>query len=191
MFDYVLTALDTSGDTTWSSIATVSGWTTTNLADVYETSGGNVGIGTTITNAGAALSVMNGNVGIGTWVPNGALIVQGGNVGIGSVSPGNLLDVNGNVQIVGIARFNDGSGHIGQLSEVFGGGYNALLTTPDPTNYPDSDLTVQPHISLGDGVSFASVNSNSTANESMGIQSDKILFLPGNVGVGLIILQHY
>ena len=51
MFNYVLTALDTSGDTTWSSPGGISGWTITNLTDVYETNGGNVGIGTTITNS--------------------------------------------------------------------------------------------------------------------------------------------
>ena len=95
MLNYVLTAIDTSGDTTWSSPGGVSGWTITNLTDVYETSSGNVGIGTTITNAGAALSVMNGNVGIGTWVPRGKLDVEGtlsistfgGNVGIGTWVP--------------------------------------------------------------------------------------------------------
>ena len=101
MLNYVLTATDTSGDTTWSSPGGISGWTITNLTDVYETSGGNVGIGTTITNAGAALSVMNGNVGIGTWKPQGKLDVEGtlsittfaGNVGIGTWVPGSALNI--------------------------------------------------------------------------------------------------
>src|SRR5450631_955025 len=75
LLNYVLTAIDTSGDTTWSSPGGISGWTITNVTDLYQTFGGNVGIGTTITNAGAALSVMNGNVGIGTWKPSAALAI--------------------------------------------------------------------------------------------------------------------
>ena len=54
-------------------------WTTINTNDVYLTSNGNVGVGTTIT-GGAALSIMNGNVGIGTWVPTGALQVATGQI---------------------------------------------------------------------------------------------------------------
>ena len=73
---YVLTALDTSGNATWSSTSSVGAWTITNTNDVYLPNNGNVGIGTTIT-AGAALTVMNGNVGIGTWVPAYPLDVNG------------------------------------------------------------------------------------------------------------------
>ena len=58
---YVLTATDTSGDTTWSTAGSVSGWTVTNTNDVYETKNGNIGIGTTFTKT-AALTVMNGNL---------------------------------------------------------------------------------------------------------------------------------
>ena len=64
---YVLTATDTSGDTTWTSPGTSSGWTVSG-SNVYETSSGNVGIGTTTVTQGA-LVVTNGNVGIGTWAP--------------------------------------------------------------------------------------------------------------------------
>jgi hypothetical protein len=106
---YVLTASDSGGDTTWTSAGGVSGWTITNTTDVYETSSGNVGIGTTITTAGAALTVMNGNVGIGTWVPVKPFSVigdtyHGGNIGIGttfigSVGEGALTVMRGNVGI--------------------------------------------------------------------------------------------
>ena len=71
---YVLTS-DANGNGTWQAGGGGGGWTVSG-SDAYETSGGNVGIGTTITTAGAALSVMNGNVGIGTWVPGSALQVN-------------------------------------------------------------------------------------------------------------------
>ena len=104
---YVLTATDSTGDTIWSTVGNVSGWTLTNTNDVYQTHNGNVGIGTTITNR-AALTVMNGNVGIGTWVPGGALIVQGGNVGVGSTNPGQAVDVQGTIR----ATFFQGNGSL-------------------------------------------------------------------------------
>ncbi len=100
---YVLTAADSSGDTTWSSAGGVSGWTVSGN-NVYETSGGNVGIGTTFLTT-SALSVMNGNVGIGTWVPAAPFSVTGnsyfkGNVGISTTNPGDNLDINGDLRII-------------------------------------------------------------------------------------------
>ena len=71
---YVLTASDSAGDTTWTSAGAVSGWTISGN-NVYETLGGNVGIGTTTVNQ-AAFVVTNGNVGIGTWAPSTQLAVQ-------------------------------------------------------------------------------------------------------------------
>ena len=123
---YVLTASDSSGDTTWSPAGGVSGWTVSGN-NVYETGSGNVGIGTTKI-SGAALTVMNGNVGIGTWVPgealavgnnaftvnsNGAITTIGGyaqsesaintftgNVGFGTTTPQTAVAIaNGNVGI--------------------------------------------------------------------------------------------
>ena len=73
---FVLTASDSSGDTTWASAGGVSGWTVSGN-NVYEAGNGNVGIGTNLLTT-AALTVMNGNVGIGTWVPVQALQVNGG-----------------------------------------------------------------------------------------------------------------
>jgi hypothetical protein len=118
---FVLTATDSAGDTTWSSAGGVAGWTVSGN-NVYETNGGNVGIGTTLTTT-SALTVMNGNVGIGTWVPTSSLSVAGtggdithfktsnqtvvvkidssGNVGIGTTITGNagMTVMNGNVGI--------------------------------------------------------------------------------------------
>ena len=73
MAGYVLTSSDSSGDTTWSSPGGVSGWTISGN-NVYQTFGGNVGIGTTLLTT-SALTVMNGNVGIGTWIPSSPLAV--------------------------------------------------------------------------------------------------------------------
>ncbi len=93
---YVLTASDSAGDTTWTPAGTVAGWTVSGN-NVFETNGGNVGIGTTMLSQGTLL--VNGNVGIGTWTTAGGnLTVMGGNVGIGSAWPGQLLDVAGTLR---------------------------------------------------------------------------------------------
>jgi len=73
---YVLTASDSGGDAVWTSSGAAGGWTVSG-SNVYETSGGNVGIGTTYVTGGAALTVMNGNVGIGTWAPNSSVSING------------------------------------------------------------------------------------------------------------------
>lgn len=67
---------DSSGKGTWRNFST--GWTV-NDNDVYETNGGNVGIGTNFTQ-NSALTVMNGNVGIGTWGPTERVEVKTGNL---------------------------------------------------------------------------------------------------------------
>ena len=91
---YVLTASDSAGDTTWASAGGVSGWTISGN-NVYETAGGNVGIGTT--NPGQALDV-NGTARMGglTLTGNGAsngYVMVGNNVGVGSWMPFNTLGV--------------------------------------------------------------------------------------------------
>jgi hypothetical protein len=107
---FVLTE-DSSGRGTWQAASGgggASGWTISGN-NVYETSQGNVGIGTTAVNQGA-LVVMNGNVGIGTLAPKGLLDVQGtaghlyvgvnGYVGLGTTNPQSSLDItNGDVGI--------------------------------------------------------------------------------------------
>ena len=122
---YALTAGNGAGDATWSSVGGASGWTVSG-SDVYEVSGGNVGIGTTLLNRGALL-VMHGNVGIGTWAPGGALIVQTGDVGIGVTSPSSTLTVGPNVSGGGIglsvAGSSANSGIIG-LQNTGSGGYS-------------------------------------------------------------------
>ena len=97
--NYVLTALDTSGDTTWSSEGIVSGWTVSTNS-IYT-------------------AVATNNVGIGSSYPGQLLDVQGtvrilggGNLGIGTSYPGTALDVNGTIRNLGstIALGNVGIG---------------------------------------------------------------------------------
>jgi len=94
---YVLTASDNSGNVTWSAPGSVAagGWTPSGN-NVYETNGGNVGIGTTLLTT-AALSVMNGNVGIGTWVPTQIFQVGSNTSGYGFQvnSLGNIASIGG------------------------------------------------------------------------------------------------
>ena len=95
---YVLTASDSNGDATWTSPGSAGGWTVLGN-NVYETSGGNVGIGTSFVNGAGegALTVMNGNVGIGTWLPasmlqvNGAISAEGGNIKLQGDGNGNTF----------------------------------------------------------------------------------------------------
>ena len=113
-FGYVLTALDSNGNATWSSNTSVGAWTVTNTNDVYLPNNGNVGIGTTKTTT-AALTVMNGNVGIGTWVPAQTLSLgpdaAGKNIGLGSGGQV-LFHTNGNGYSIyqGITSYESGIG---------------------------------------------------------------------------------
>src|ERR1019366_926579 len=100
---YVLTAMDSTGDTSWSSPGAVGGWSF---------------IGNNIYEANTS-----GNVGIGTLNPfGGGLIITNGNVGIGSLTPGQLLDVNGTVR----ALFFSGNG--AGLTNINAGGWTHIGT---------------------------------------------------------------
>ena len=178
---YVLTATDSSGDTTWSTAGGVSGWTITNTNDVYQTRNGNVGIGTTFTTT-AALSVMNGNVGVGTWIPTGLLdinrklnVLASGNVGIGSITPGQALDVNGTVRMTGFTLSGNGAanGNILVTNSVGVGTWmsiNGLVNSSQwvTTNTNDVYLPSSGNVGLGTTIT------NSAAFTVMN----------GNVGIG-------
>ena len=130
---YVLTATDSAGDASWATPGTVGGWTTSGN-NAYETSGGNVGIGTTLLTT-AALSVMNGNVGIGTWVPGYALQVAG------SVSPtqhlnssqnlGDVLHYWGTTYTNFILGYNGGTNSV----NITGGTVNFSTATSTNSNF--------------------------------------------------------
>ncbi|MDD5165366.1 MAG: hypothetical protein PHG25_02405, partial [Candidatus Pacebacteria bacterium] len=80
---------------------------------------------------------------------------------------------------------DDGSGHLGALKSVYGGGSYAFNVVPDPVNNPDSNLTVQPHITLSTGVAFASVNAANTANLPMEFRASQYNFWSGgSVAIG-------
>src|SRR5260221_192118 len=59
-----LTASNSEGDATWSTAGLVGGWTTSGN-NVYETNGGNVGIGTTFLTT-SRMSVTKGHLGLST-----------------------------------------------------------------------------------------------------------------------------
>jgi hypothetical protein len=158
---YVLTASDSSGDTTWSSPGTVGGWTVSGT-NVYETSGGNVGIGTNLLTT-AALTVMNGNVGIGTWIP------------------ATMLDVNGSVRMTGLTLTGNGaaSGNVLVTNGVGVGTWMPASTLPGTgaSNYWLNDITGNVGISttyaVGIGTSFV----GGTGEAALSIMN-------GNVGIG-------
>jgi len=147
-----------------TNLGTASGWTKSGN-DVYETLGGNVGIGTTLTTGGALL-VMNGNVGIGTSAPTQALEINGnmqidgtgnsyfasGNVGIGVISPGETLDVAGTVRMtafilntstpIGYVLTTDGSGNGTWQPNAASGTVNASTAVGQAAYYTASGSTV-------------------------------------------------
>ena len=189
---YVLTASDSAGDTTWSSPGGVSGWTVSGN-NVYETAGGNVGIGTTFLTT-SALTVMNGNVGIGTWVPGGSLIVQGGNVGIGTFAPQTLFTVVGGN--VGIGTWTAAGGNL-----IVNGGGNVGIGSAWPGRALDVNGTARMtgftltgnganngYVMVGNSVGIGTWMPFSTLGTSSQWITTNVndVYLPnfGNVGIG-------
>ena len=136
-----------------------SQWTTTNTNDVYLSSNGNVGLGTTITSAGAALSVMNGNVGIGTWVPGHALEVGNG----------------GALSVLGLSAYNSSI----KLSTASGEGYVSARNLADTGNQTLELIGSKIAVTTGG----LSVGSGYYANAI----SDGNAIISGNVGIGTTI----
>ena len=121
-----------------------SGWTATGN-NVYETAGGNVGIGTTFLTT-AALSVMNGNVGIGTWVPTELLSVGNSVGGYSSFT----VDANGNT-MVGALNSNNLSQLVLAAQETSGSPYPTLLFNPHDywVGMGPADTSNSTHLRLG------------------------------------------
>jgi hypothetical protein len=199
---YVLTSQDSSGDATWSSPGAVGGWTVSGN-NVYETSGGNVGIGTTLLTT-AALTVMNGNVGIGTWIPKEALDVEGtfsiaffnGNVGIGTygsigASPGsglNILQGNANTNVGDNFENTNSTGYeginlydnTGTLAASFQYG-NATATVPSLIigNREAGNM----NIAMGAAATTRDIFTNG-GNLGIGTQTSNQLDVNGGVSIG-------
>ncbi len=142
---YVMTSLDSVGDVTWSSPGAVGGWTVSGN-NVYETSNGNVGIGTTNPFGGNLIVNGGSNVGIGTLVPGQLLDVKGtvrflgeivnGNVGIGTAALQAAFAVaNGNV---GIGTWTAGGGNL-----IIKGGGNVGIGSAWPGQMLDVQGTVR------------------------------------------------
>ena len=165
---YVLTA-NASGAGTWqASAGSSSGWTVSG-SNVYETAGGNVGIGTTLLTT-AALTVMNGNVGIGTWVPGAALQVVGNGTNSIIASNGNITSPAGNDLTVvapsGHFLYLEGAGNSSSITMG-----NGLTFSTGPT-INSGNLTL-PFASQGIGIGMTFVGGTGEAMLSV---------MNGNVG---------
>ena len=135
--NYVLTALDTAGDTTWSTAGIVSGWTVSTNS-IYTT-------------------VATNNVGIGSSYPGQLLDVQGtvrilggGNLGIGTSYPGVALDVNGTIRNLGSTI---ALGNVGIGTSLINGTGEAALTVMNGnvgigTWLPNGKLDVEGTLSI-------------------------------------------
>ena len=124
-------------------IATLCGGTGVVLAQTTrylytDSTGNNIGIGTTTPQA--SFVVTNGNVGIGTWTAGGgSLIVASGNVGIGTSLPSQALTVSGNLGFTNGPQVNDASGKL----QLQAGGTGATSTGTGSIYFLDSSATVK------------------------------------------------
>ena len=158
---------------------------------VFNTTGGNVGIGTTMTgaSAGTQLAVIGGNVGIGTTTPAGGLVVTNGNVGIGTWVPQALLDVSTGGSPLFLAGAASQSAYIQNDLEVDGTSYLAEATI--------GSLTITSGLSLSGGSTFDHIEVTgesvfNTAGGNVGIGTTmtgasvntKLAVVGGNVGIG-------
>ena len=164
MSGYVLTATDTSGDTTWTSPGTSSGWTVSGN-NVYETSSGNVGIGTTTVTQGA-LVVTNGNVGIGTW------------------APGTALQVGTNTLVVNTATGNVGHRQRGAtnngLSVLGGAGFGTYATTTAPAG----GIIASGNVGIGYTTPTGALAVNGNVGVGTTAPQGSLVVTNGNVGIG-------
>ena len=107
-----------------------------------------------------------------------------GQVGINNASPSHTLDVTGTIYASSKITCNSldlryNGTFTGRIFPAFGGGSYALNTNVGS----DCNLTVQPHITLTDGIAFAAVNDANTANNSMEFRASKYMFWANNVGI--------
>src|SRR5208283_1445287 len=159
---------------------------------VFNTQGGNVGIGTTMTgaSAGTQLAVIGGNVGIGTTTPAGGLAVMNGNVGIGTWVPQALLDVStGGASPLFLAGAAPQSVYIQNDLEVDGTTYLADAVIGSLTI--TSGLTLQggstfDHIEVTGESVFNTVSGNVGIGTTMTGASagTQLAVIGGNVGIG-------
>lgn len=155
-----------SGTLGWYSqpSAGSSGWTVSGN-NVYETLGGNVGIGTTFLTT-AALTVMNGNVGIGTWVPGSLLEVGSGTQYLIVASNGALTTKNGITSSATISGSTlIGAGYYG------GNSAGSNLTLLASVNNPQSG-----YIQIGGAGSNVGIGTSSPVGG--------LAIMNGNVGIG-------
>ena len=164
---YVLTSLDSAGDSTWGPIGGVvgvSGWTVTGT-NVFETNGGNVGIGTNLVTT-SALTVMNGNVGIGTGAPAALFSVNGNSIlGINSSTMDTIVS-SGTGSMAG-GNASHGGGNIGNISSSNFGSF--AYGAAQGNGFGSANIIANSVGSIALGVAGANSNLESTSSGAIAL----------------------